>query len=301
METTTLFSLVQQFLVIVGAIIAIAYLAISIFLFFKQRKFIFFPTSNLEKTPDILDLPYEDIWLKVPAKNNQETIHAWWIPAPTFPPGANPLNSADLVLLYFHGNGYNMGANVEVMHRYHRMGFNVVSLDYRGYGRSTGDFPSEKQIYEDVEIFWDYLINKRGISPRNIVVYGHSLGGAIAIELAMRHPEFAALIVQSSFTSMTEEIQSIGQYKLLPIKLILNQRFDSISKVSKLKMPVFFIHGTDDELIPTYMSEKLFELAPEPKELFIVPGAEHNNLSAVAGDEYSRRILGFMEKVWQRI
>ncbi len=300
MEKNTLFSLVQQFLVIVGAIIAIAYLAISIFLFFRQRKFIFFPTSNIEKTPEIFNLPYQDIWLKVPAKNNPETIHGWWIPAPTFPPGTNPLNSADLVLLYLHGNAYNMGANVEVMHRYHRMGFNVVSLDYRGYGRSTGDFPSERQIYEDVEIFWDYLINQRGINPGNLVVYGHSLGGAIAIELAMRHPEFAALIVQSSFTSMKEEVKSIAQYKLLPINLILNQPFDSINKVYKLKMPVFFTHGTDDELIPTYMSRKLFELAPEPKELFIVPGAEHNNLSAVAGDEYSCRILAFLEKVLPR-
>ncbi|NEP45555.1 MAG: alpha/beta hydrolase, partial [Okeania sp. SIO2H7] len=138
-------------------------------------------------------------------------------------------------------------------------------------------------------------------NPKNILVYGHSLGGAIAIELAMRHPQFAALIVQSSFTSMVEQVNTMAKYKLWPINLLLHQRFDSISKVSQLKMPVFFIHGTDDNLIPPYMSEKLFELAPEPKELFIVPGADHNNVSAIAGDEYSRRIIAFAQKIFQRI
>lgn len=278
---------------LVLAIIAIAYLSICIFLFLKQRQFLFFPSQIIEKTPEIFNLPYEDIWLQVPTKNNTETIHAWWIPAANF--------SQDLVLLYLHGNSYNMGANIEIMNRYHIMGFNVVSLDYRGYGSSTGNFPGERQFYEDVDIFWDYLIHQRQIKPQNIVVYGHSLGGAIAMELAIRHPQFAALIVQSSFTSMIEVVNSTRKYKLFPINLLLNQRFDSINKVSKLKMPVIFIHGTDDELTPTYMSEKLFKLAPEPKELFIVPGAEHNNVSAVAGEAYSRRVLGFVEKVKQRI
>lgn len=275
-------------------IIAIAYLAICIFLVLRQRKFIFFPSPTLEKTPDIFNLPYEDIWLKVPPKNPTETIHGWWIPAPSFSEGSNPLPSSDWVLLYLHGNGHNMGANIDEIHRYHHQGFDVVSLDYRGYGRSTGNFPSEKQIYEDVDIFWDYLIHQRRLNPQKIVVFGHSLGGAIAIELARRHPDFAALIVQSSFTSMMEVINSTGKYKLLPVNLLLNQRFDSISKVPKLKMPVLFIHGTDDELVPSYMSEKLFELASKPKALFIVPGADHNNVSAVAGDEYSRRILDFV-------
>jgi pimeloyl-ACP methyl ester carboxylesterase len=286
MGKMSLFSLFLRYLVTIAAITAIAYLAVCLFLVFRQRKFIFFPSLTLEKTPELFNLPYEDIWLQVPAKNTTETIHGWWIPATS--------SKSDLVLLYLHGNGYNMGANIDEMHKYYKMGFDVVSLDYRGYGRSTGGFPREKQIYEDVDIFWDYLIGRRGINPQNIVVFGHSLGGAIAIELARRHPDFAALIVQSSFTSIAEVINSTGKYKLFPVNLLLNQRFDSINKVPKLKMPVLFIHGTDDELIPTYMSEKLFEVAPQPKELFIVPGAEHNCLSSVAGDEYSRRILDFV-------
>ena len=297
----TLFLSLLQFLVIAGVIIAIAYLAVSIFLLLKQRKLIFLPSLTLENTPDIFNLPYEDIWLQVSAKNQIETIHGWWIPAPSFARSSNSLKSSDLVLFYLHGNSYNMGAKIDEIHRYHQMGFDVVSLDYRGYGRSTGDFPSEAQIYEDVDIFFNYLIDKRRINPKNILVYGHSLGGAIAIELAMRHPQFAALIVQSSFTSMVEQVNTMAKYKLWPINLLLHQRFDSISKVSQLKMPVFFIHGTDDRLIPPYMSEKLFELAPEPKELFIVPGADHNNVSAIAGDEYSRRIIAFVQKIFQRI
>jgi len=286
-----------SFFVALGIIVAIAYLGVCFFLFLKQRKFIFFPSLTLEKTPDIFNLPYEDIWLQVPAKKSTETINCWWIPAPNFSEGSHSLPYSDFVLLYLHGNGYNMGANIDEMHRYHQMGFNVVAFDYRGYGLSTGDFPSEQQIYEDVDIFWDYLIHQRGINARNIVVFGHSLGGAIAIELARRHPDFAALIVQSSFTSITEVINSTGKYKLFPRNLLVNQRFESIRKVPKLKMPVFFIHGTNDELIPTYMGKKLFEMAPKPKEVFIVPGADRNNVSSVAGDEYSRRIMDFVGSI----
>jgi pimeloyl-ACP methyl ester carboxylesterase len=114
------------------------------------------------------------------------------------------------------------------------LGYSVFVPDYRGFGESEGSFPSEKTVYEDAEAAWNYPVDQRGIRPAHLYIYGHSLGGAIGIELALRHPEAAGLIVESSFTSIGEMAKLRKRYALLPIQL-LNQRFDSIQKVSKLK------------------------------------------------------------------
>ncbi|NES72273.1 MAG: alpha/beta hydrolase, partial [Okeania sp. SIO2D1] len=171
--------------------------------------------------------------------------------------------------------------------------------DYRGYGRSKGNFPSEAQIYQDVEIAWNYLVNQREINPQNILVYGHSLGGAIAIELAIRHPKMAGLIIQSSFTSMEGMVDYRGgMYRIFPIKLILHQIFDSITKLRKLDIPIMLIHGREDGSVPAYMSEKLFAVTPAKiKDLYIVLGADHNDVAAIAGDEYLERLNKFINRL----
>ncbi|NEQ40047.1 MAG: alpha/beta hydrolase, partial [Okeania sp. SIO3I5] len=137
------------------------------------------------------------------------------------------------------------------------------------------------------------------INPQNILVYGHSLGGAIAIELATRHPEMAGLIIKSSFTSMENMVNYQGGiYKFFPVKLLLHQKFDSISKLRKLELPILLIHGTEDSLVPPYMSEELFAVTPAKiKDLYIVPGAAHNNVTAIAGDEYLHRINQFVNQL----
>lgn len=291
-----------KLMVVIGVILAIAYVAICLFLFFRQRQFIFLPSPNIETIPEDFNLAYEDVWLSVLTENGRvEKINGWWIPAPSFRLFSNPVKPADGVLLYLHGNRCNMGANVEEINRFHQMGFDVFSVDYQGYGRSTGGFPSEAKIYQDIDVVWDYLINQRQIDPKELFVYGHSLGGAIAIELGKRHPEIAASIVQSSFTSMLDVINTLRKYQFLPIDLILNQRFNSIAKLPELKIPILFIHGTEDQLIPSYMSEQLFAVAAEPKELFLVPGSHHNNVSEIAGKEYSEKIIRFVERIRQLI
>jgi alpha-beta hydrolase superfamily lysophospholipase len=121
-----------------------------------------------------------------------ERIHVWWIAAQ---PDAK-------VLLYLHGNGINMGAAVANAHQFHQLGFSVLLIDYRGYGRSEGSFPTETRVYQDAVTAWDYLVKQRQIQPSQIFLFGHSLGGAIAIDLAVQHPDAAGLIVESSFTSM---------------------------------------------------------------------------------------------------
>ena len=210
-----------------------------------------------------------------------------------------PLSKGGLggVVLYLHGNGLNVGANVEHANRFHRLGLSVFLIDYRGYGKSQGEFPTESQVYKDAQLAWDYLVKQRGINPKQIYIYGHSLGGAVAIDLAVRHPEAAGLIVEGSFTSARAMVDfQSGVYRMFPIDLLLTQRFDSLAKVDRLQMPVLFIHGTADTVVPIEMSKKLFDASPEPKQLYIVPDAGHNNLAEFAGAEYLQRISQFVQQ-----
>jgi hypothetical protein len=301
--------------------LAVAYSAACVYLFVAQGKFIFFPARVIETTPDDFQLKYQDVWLPIPTKTGAvESVHGWWIPASETPPSrggarkgeraqATPqsdrravapvraLNKGGLggVVLYLHGNGSNVGANVEHANRFHQLGLSVFAIDYRGYGKSQGDFPSESQVYEDAQLAWDYLVQQRGVNPHQIYIYGHSLGGAIAIDLAVRHPEAAGLIVEGSFTSTRAMVDfQKGLFWLFPIDWLLTQRFDSLSKVDRLQMPVLFIHGTADNVVPVEMTKKLFDAAPEPKQLYIVPDGGHNNVAQIGGAEYLQIVSQFL-------
>ncbi|AUT04306.1 phospholipase [Nostoc sp. CENA543] len=277
-----------KLLPLVTAVAAIAYLTICIFLARQQTRFIFFPSHVIEVTPKEFSLSYEDVWLPVTANSGRiERIHAWWIPAKS---------KNDQVLLYLHGNGENIGANVGHANRFHQLGFSVLLIDYRGYGRSEGAFPEEMNVYQDAATAWNYLVNQRKINPKNIFIYGHSLGGAVAIDLAVKQPQAAGLIVQGSFTSIREMIDYRNTFRAFPIDLILNQRFESIQKLPQLKMPVLFIHGTADETVPSFMSQKLYAVAPEPKKIILFEGAGHNNVAQLAGKQYLQWIEEFVEK-----
>ena len=317
--------LLSKSLIAFGIVLAVAYSAACVFLFVAQGKFIFFPARAIEITPDDFQLKYQDVWLPIPSKTGAvESVHGWWIPASETPPSppetrggarkgervlATPqshrravasvraLNKGGLggVVLYLHGNGSNVGANVEHANRFHRLGLSVFAIDYRGYGKSQGDFPSESQVYEDAQLAWDYLVQQRGVNPNQIYIYGHSLGGAIAIDLAVRHPEAAGLIVEGSFTSTRAMVDfQKGLFWLFPIDWLLTQRFDSLSKVDRLQMPVLFIHGTADNVVPVEMSKKLFDAAPEPKQIYIVPGGGHNNVAQIGGAEYLQIVSQFL-------
>jgi len=272
-----------------GVVVALTYLSACLYLFLQQTRFIFFPSPVIEITPEFFDLRYQEVWLPVRADSGKvERMHGWWIPA----------NQADAkVLLYLHGNGINIGANVGYANQFHQLGFSVLLMDYRGYGRSEGSFPTESQVYQDATTAWNYLVKQQQIQPSQIFIYGHSLGGAIAIDLAVQHPEAAGLIVESSFTSIGDIAKLQSRFWMFPVDLILNQRFDSISKVRSLQMPVLFIHGTADFLVPAVMSQQLYAAAPEPKHLFLVPGAGHNNLAEIAGMQYLQAVQKFCQQV----
>jgi len=283
-----------RWLLCLGKLWAIAYIASCILLFFLQTRLIFQPTPTIAKTPDAFNIPYQEVWLPVKGRSRKiEKLHGWWLPA------ANRQSLG--TLLYLHGRSLNIGANINQSYRFRQLGFSVLLIDYRGYGRSQASFPKESQVYEDAEIAYNYLVKQRQLLPSQILFYGHSMGGAVAIELAIRHPEAAGLIVHNSFTSMLDMVESNVFMRFFPVRLLLTQRFDSLAKVKSLRMPILLVHGIADPFVPATMSKKLYASSPESKKILLVPNARHNNGDAFFNNpEYRQTIVDFAEKVIDR-
>ncbi|MGB3403233.1 MAG: alpha/beta hydrolase [Microcoleaceae cyanobacterium] len=278
----------MQFAPILTGVATVYALACCVLLF-GQNRFIFFPSRLLETTPADINLSYQDVWLSVGSKDSStEKIHGWWI--------ESALGSDQPVIIHFHGNSSNIGANLGYVKMFHDMGFSVFIIDYRGFGQSSQRFPSEKMVYQDAETAWNYVVETQKVDPQKVVVFGHSLGGAIAIELATRHPEMSGLIVESSFSSMQDMVDYQGKYWMFPIHWILQQRFASIEKVNHLKMPILLTHGTADTVVPSRMSQTLYAAAIEPKQLLIVEDADHNNVRQVGGVQYFETLQQFIQQ-----
>ena len=286
--------LLLRLLLTFGGVIAIAYIAACLFLYLRQTYFIFKPPTVIRTKPTAFNLDYQDVWLPIETASDKSSyIHGWWIPAATPEAG---------VWLFLHGNGSTIGDEVKRPFWFHKLGFSTLMIDYRGYGRSKGKFPTESSVYEDVEAALNYLTQVRKIPPEKIFVYGHSLGGAIGIDLAQQHPEIAGLVVEGSFTSMRSMVNHLyNHFLIFPVDLLLHQRFDSLSKVRSLQIPLLFIHGTGDRLVPAQMSEMLFEAATEPKRLLLVPEAGHHDVGELGGAQYFQALEWLVEQAQARL
>jgi uncharacterized protein len=286
-RTGVRFSVAKRLLLWATLLVLLTYIGACAYMWETQRQHIFEPAAQLQTTPDRVGMEFEEVHIPVGSGSDRGELYGWWIPAqrhnaPTF--------------LYLHGNDYNIGhgSDLDKAGQFHRLGYNVLTFDYRGYGRSTGGEPSEAKVYEDAEAAWKYLIEKRACPPRRTFIFGHSLGGAIAINLALHHPEAAGLISESTFTTMND-IAGL-HYEYMPVALLLNQRFDSLGKIDRLKIPVLFIHGTWDKYVPYRMSEELYKRAPQPKFIKLIEGGEHNNDGNIGWVDYRDAIQAFVRK-----
>jgi len=233
-----------------------------------QRQVIFRPSKDAGRTPAEYQVKFEDVWLKVgPSGGAQDKLHAWWIPA-------NKSQTNAPAALYLHGAGFGISANLPRIMKLHDEGFSVLAIDYRGFGKSDGELPSEETAYEDSHAAWAELTRRAPTSKRYI--YGHSLGGAMAMELASspNAKDAAGLVMESAFTSVSE-MQQFTAYKWIPLAIVQTQYFDSLAKAPKLCMPTLFMHGSNDYRIPLDIAKKLFAAAPEPKRWLLVEGARH--------------------------
>ncbi|MFQ5491186.1 MAG: alpha/beta hydrolase [Phycisphaerae bacterium] len=255
------------------------YLLICAGMYVFQGRLLYLPSPDYTASPADIGLEYEDLTLTAA---DGVAIAAWYIPC----------RSARGHVIFCHGNAGNMADRLTTLGALHRLGLNVLIFDYRGYGRSGGS-PAEQGTYLDAEAAWNHLIEKRGVSPGTIVIFGRSLGGAVAIELARRRNP-AALVVESTFTNVVD----IGrrQYPFLPINLLCRYRYDSLAKVGQLAMPKLFLHGRDDQLIPIEVGHRLFEAAAEPKQFIETPGG-HNFAGFTYTPEYTARLALFLDLI----
>jgi len=193
-------------------------------------------------------------------------------------------------ILVLHGNAGNLGTPGRPEHdrQLRELGFGVLALDYRGYGDSEGT-PSEAGLYADARAAFDYLTSVRGVTPGRIVLYGHSLGSAVAIQLATQVPA-AGLIIEGAFTSVPDRGAEV--YPYVPVRLIARNRFPSLGRMRHLRMPVLVIHGRDDSTIPIAHGRRLFEAAPEPRTFLEVAGG-HDDAYHVGAREYEEGIRRF--------
>jgi alpha-beta hydrolase superfamily lysophospholipase len=264
------------------AAIAGAYLLIVCVLWYWQASFIFQPSPIVDTTPGDLGVKFEKVAL--PIGGGQ--VAGWWVPSQD-PQAAT--------LLYSHGNATNVGANAQGVVRFQKAGFNVFIYDYRGYGESTGGPPREKLAYEDAERAWTYLVAERRIAPATIVIYGHSLGGVVAIDLASKHADAGALITESTLTSIADLADGMRVGRLLPVRLILTERFDALSRIRAVHVPTLILQGQEDTSHLT-MGQRLYDAANDPKQRAVIPGGGHNDSADVNPTAYFAALNGFLSR-----
>lgn len=224
---------------------------------------VFFPSREMTMSPAQFDLPWEDVFFH---SRDGVKLHGWFFKNP----------HARSTLLFAHGNAGNISDRLFKVKFFYDLGLNVFIFDYRGYGKSDGR-PSEAGIYLDAQAACDYLQSRHDINMDNLIFYGASLGGVVVIDLAV-HRKAALLVVESSITNATDMARV--HYPFVP-SFLLNLRFDSIAKVRNIKTPKLFIHSPEDEVVPYWVGQKLFEAACEPKQFLEVNGG-HNDGSITA-------------------
>jgi alpha-beta hydrolase superfamily lysophospholipase len=228
-----------------------------------------------------------------------QNLHAWWWPAARRDAPS---------ILYLHGVRWNLTGQAFRIEQLRAMGFSVLAIDYRGFGQSKGDLPSEASVYEDARAAWERFTAMQP-DPGKRLIYGHSLGGAVAVNLAadlaaQAKKEHVAvpvrgLVIESTFTTLGDAVAQVAGNNLpvnwLPVRWLLSQKFDSIDKIVDIDMPLLVVHGQADAFMPPRFSQQLFNAANEPKRLLLVPGGTHNNSMSLGGSQYRQALDGLMK------
>jgi fermentation-respiration switch protein FrsA (DUF1100 family) len=256
-------------------------MGICLYLFYPKIEsfFVFFPERAFDFTPSDLHLNYEEVYFHT---DDGKKLHGWFFPQQ----GEFP------VILFCHGNAGNISHRLDNVQHLLKQNLQVFIFDYRGYGKSSGR-PSEKGLYQDGLAAYNHLIEERHLRPGQIVIFGRSLGAAVAIEVGLQK-EVRSVIIESAFTSTKDMARTIWLFSLFSYLMPAN--FDNQKKIAGLDVPKLFIHSEGDEIVPFSMGQKLFETAMAPKYFLPLRGAGHNDTYVVGGDKYFRTIATFAKE-----
>ena len=241
----------------------------------KQREWIFQPSDrSWGGAPSTEGM--QDVWIEVTsdASGKAERLHGLWLPH---------TKASAPVLLYLHGARWNVAGSSGRIRRMQELGFSVLAIDYRGFGRSSAGLPSEATAAEDARAAWNWLAEQHPDKPRYI--FGHSLGGAIAIDLARQVPDEKGTIVEGTFTSI-RDVVSTFKWGWLPVSPLITQRFESIRKVADIGSPLLVVHGAQDRLISPALGRRFFEAATGKKAFVLVENGSHHNTNAIGQPQY---------------
>ncbi|MDP3821796.1 MAG: alpha/beta fold hydrolase [Burkholderiales bacterium] len=244
----------------------------------RQREWIFQPSDRAWGSTAELARDMDDVWVDFESKVTGETarLHGLWLAAEKRP-------AAGPVLLYLHGARWNVAGSAPRVRRMQELGFSVLAVDYRGFGRSTPGLPSEDMAYEDARAAWDWLGRK--YPDRARYIFGHSLGGAIAIDLAAKVQDESGTIVEGTFTSIPDVASSM-KWGWLPVGPLITQRFESVKKVARVGSPLLVVHGENDSLIDSELGRKLYEAAAGRKRFVLVEGGSHFSTMSMGAAKY---------------
>lgn len=243
-----------------------------------EKNSIFFPMKELFTSPETVGLPYKEVFFKT---SDNKLLHSWFIPN----------DKAKFTLIFCHGNAGNISHRIEKILLFHKLGLNIFIFDYRGYGKSQGS-PNELGLYKDASAAYNYLSEKRGISENDIILYGESIGGGVAIDLA-RKAEFRALITEETFTSIKDMAKIT--YPFFPY-FIFSSRFNCVSKIEDVDCPKLIIHSINDEIVPFHLGEKLFKAAKPPKKFLKIKGS-HNTAFLDSKEQFTKGIKSFLSAI----
>ncbi len=270
----------------VGGIAVAAVLGLKIAALVLEPRLTFYPVRGYAATPSALGMPFEDVFLEAA---DGVRLHGWLVPG---------VGKASLTLLFFHGNAENIAGCLELAKLTRPAGYDLLLVDYRGYGQSEGR-PSEAGLYQDGRAALAYLRSRQAGEPGRVVVWGRSIGAAVAVEAAAADPSgIAGVILESSFTSVPDLLRSGGHWFMYVASRFGTYRFDSAARIRGVRAPALVIHGTADDIAPFSLGRRLFDLAPGRKEFVAIEGGGHNDLVPVYEDEVwdaARRFLKTLE------
>ena len=240
-----------------------------------EEKLIYSPSRRFSTTPEALGLRHDEVTL-VTEDSARERLHAWFLPAGDGGPERR------FTVLMCHGNAGNISDRLDrTLLMQVNLGTDVLLFDYRGFGESSGS-PTEEGTYEDARAAHRYLVRERGLDARSIVLFGESLGAAVALDLALE-VEAAGLVLEAPFTSIRDMAKEV--YPFVPISLV-RTHYDNLGKIPRLAMPLLVVHGTADPTVPFEQGSRLFDAAPRPKVFLEVEGGGHTDAFVVDRDRY---------------